>query len=552
MADVILCPHCLSRVEAGKEQCPFCDKSLRNTNPPGTLPYASLLAGRYTVGRHVSTDGEGVVYAALENNGGVRVVLKEYFPVTLSEGRDSAGAILPKEGKEVLFKTTRMDFADLHRSIMRITPTTGLAAVLDVVEANNTVYAVLEQVGGESLSHYLSEHPGGVSAAQARSMMQPVMEGVAALHKAGLVHRGISPENILLTGGAARLCGYGTLGLRTEGSELKSQLYEGYSAPEQYSAAEFEGRYTDVYGLAAVFYRLVTGAQPLSAVQRQVRDSLPPASRAESGVPGYVSSILSAAMRLVPAERIQTVPELMGALASPTAADALMGREKKDSTLTLNTRHLLALALGIIAVLAIVVAMLLINRNGHTRPPADSSQPESTSQPQETTVTIPNFVGLPYKSVQNNTEYAAQFLFTLEEDYSSEYEEGEIMEQSPEAGTVVTDEKPVIKLTVSKGAELMEMPNIIGFTRENAEQELNSRGIRFSLLMLANNGEYAANCVVKTDIQPGEKLDLETTIVNVYIAQEPAAPATPAPTAAPTPEPTATPAPSPGPTPAEP
>ena len=126
------------------------------------------------------------------------------------------------------------------------------------------------------------------------------------------------------------------------------------------------------------------------------------------------------------------------------------------------------------------------------------------------------------------------------------------MEQSPEAGTVVTEEKPVIKLTVSKGAELMEMPNIIGFTRENAEQELNSRGIRFSLLMLANNGEYAANCVVKTDIQPGEKFDLETTIVNVYIAQEPAAPATPAPTAAPTPEPTATPAPSPGPTPAEP
>ena len=553
MADVILCPHCLSRVEAGKEQCPFCDKSLRNTNPPGTLPYASLLAGRYTVGRHISTDGEGVTYAALENSGGVRVILKEYFPVTLSEGRDTAGAILPKEGKEVLFKTTRMDFADLYRAIQRITPATGLVAVLDVLEENQTVYAVTEQIQGTPLSEYLSLRASVLPLAEARSLMQPIMEGVAALHKAGLVHRGVCPENILLTeGGVARLCGYATLGLRRAGSELKPQLYDGYSAPEQYKPQEFEGRYTDVYGLAAVFYRLVTGAQPLSAVQRQVRDSLLPASRAESSVPGYVSSILSAAMRLVPAERIQTVPELMGALASPTAADALMGREKKEPSLTLNTRHLLALALGIIAVLAIVVAMLLMNRNSQTTPPADSSQPESTSQPQETTVTIPNFVGLPYKSVQNNTEYAAQFLFTLEEDYSSEYEEGEIMEQSPEAGTVVTDEKPVIKLTVSKGAELMEMPNIIGFTRENAEQELNSRGIRFSLLMLANNGEYAANCVVKTDIQPGEKLDLETTIVNVYIAQEPAAPATPAPTAAPTPEPTATPAPSPSPTPAEP
>lgn len=549
----MVCPYCLSKTQAGRAACPFCGKSFENHNPPEALPFGTVLGGRYTLAQHLNTDGEGILYAAVENTAGLRVTIKEYLPVTLSQGRNEAGEVEPKSGSEVLFKTTRMDFADLYRAIQRITPATGLVAVLDVLEENQTVYAVTEQIQGTPLSEYLSLRASVLPLAEARSLMQPIMEGVAALHKAGLVHRGVCPENILLTeGGVARLCGYATLGLRRAGSELKPQLYDGYSAPEQYKPQEFEGRYTDVYGLAAVFYRLVTGAQPLSAVQRQVRDSLPPASRAESGVPGYVSSILSAAMRLVPAERIQTVPELMGALASPTAADALMGREKKEPSLTLNTRHLLALALGIIAVLAIVVAMLLINRNGHTRPPADSSQPESTSQPQETTVTIPNFVGLPYKSVQNNTEYAAQFLFTLEEDYSSEYEEGEIMEQSPEAGTVVTDEKPVIKLTVSKGAELMEMPNIIGFTRENAEQELNSRGIRFSLLMLANNGEYAANCVVKTDIQPGEKLDLETTIVNVYIAQEPAAPATPAPTAAPTPEPTATPAPSPGPTPAEP
>lgn len=549
----MVCPYCLSKTQAGRAACPFCGKSFENHNPPEALPFGTVLGDRYTLAQHLNTDGEGILYAAVENTAGLRVTIKEYLPVTLSQGRNEAGEVEPKSGSEVLFKTTRMDFADLYRAIQRITPATGLVAVLDVLEENQTVYAVTEQIQGTPLSEYLSLRASVLPLAEARSLMQPIMEGVAALHKAGLVHRGVCPENILLTeGGVARLCGYATLGLRRAGSELKPQLYDGYSAPEQYKPQEFEGRYTDVYGLAAVFYRLVTGAQPLSAVQRQVRDSLPPASRAESGVPGYVSSILSAAMRLVPAERIQTVPELMGALASPTAADALMGREKKEPSLTLNTRHLLALALGIIAVLAIVVAMLLINRNGHTRPPADSSQPESASQPQETTVTIPNFVGLPYKSVQNNTEYAAQFLFTLEEDYSSEYEEGEIMEQSPEAGTVVTDEKPVIKLTVSKGAELMEMPNIIGFTRENAEQELNSRGIRFSLLMLANNGEYAANCVVKTDIQPGEKLDLETTIVNVYIAQEPAAPATPAPTAAPTPEPTATPAPSPGPTPAEP
>lgn len=536
MADVILCPHCLSRVEAGKEQCPFCDKSLRNTNPPGTLPYASLLAGRYTVGRHVSTDGEGVVYAALENNGGVRVVLKEYFPVTLSEGRDSAGAILPKEGKEVLFKTTRMDFADLHRSIMRITPTTGLAAVLDVVEANNTVYVVLEQVGGESLSHYLSEHPGGVSAAQARSMMQPVMEGVAALHKAGLVHRGISPENILLTGGAARLCGYGTLGLRTEGSELKSQLYEGYSAPEQYSAAEFEGRYTDVYGLAAVFYRLVAGQAPVSARQRLVSDSLPSAQQLEPSVPGHVSAVLEHALEMDPAQRIQNVPELMGSLMSARAAESLNQSRREWAV---SGKSLLAGSLVVIAVLFALLLWSILGRDSAVTTPESASQPASSAAPES--VLVPDFTGYTYSQLQSDPQFSANYRFAITaQEYSSDHAQGVVIDQSPEAGTTTTEGQPLIELVISKGPEKVEMPNIIGFTRESAEKELAANNIKASFFMIENNGDYASDCVVRTDVEAGEFIDVNEVTVNVYIAKERVVINPPEPT----PEPTPTPSPS--------
>ena len=533
MADVILCPHCLSRVEAGKEQCPFCDKSLRNTNPPGTLPYASLLAGRYTVGRHVSTDGEGVVYAALENNGGVRVVLKEYFPVTLSEGRDSAGAILPKEGKEVLFKTTRMDFADLHRSIMRITPTTGLAAVLDVVEANNTVYVVLEQVGGESLSHYLSEHPGGVSAAQARSMMQPVMEGVAALHKAGLVHRGISPENILLTGGAARLCGYGTLGLRTEGSELKSQLYEGYSAPEQYSAAEFEGRYTDVYGLAAVFYRLVAGQAPVSARQRLVSDSLPSAQQLEPSVPGHVSAVLEHALEMDPAQRIQNVPELMGSLMSARAAESLNQSRREWAV---SGKSLLAGSLVVIAVLFALLLWSILGRDSAVTTPESASQPASSAAPES--VLVPDFTGYTYSQLQSDPQFSANYRFAITaQEYSSDHAQGVVIDQSPEAGTTTTEGQPLIELVISKGPEKVEMPNIIGFTRESAEKELAANNIKASFFMIENNGDYASDCVVRTDVEAGEFIDVNEVTVNVYIAKERVVINPPEPTPEPTPAP---------------
>lgn len=522
MAETILCPHCLSRLEVGKEQCPFCDKPLVNSNPPGTLPFAALLGRRYTVGRHIATDGEGILYAAVENTGGVRVMLKEYFPVTLSEGRGPDGCALPKEGREVLFKTTRMDFADLYRSVMRITPATGLAAVLDVLEENDTVYAVLEQVSGETLAHYLTAHPRCMTPAEARSMLQPVMEGVAALHKAGLVHRGVSPANILLAaGGSARLCGYGTLGLRTAGSELKSQLYDGYSAPEQYSPAEFEGRYTDVYGLAAVFYRLVTGQAPVSAVQRKVSDSLLAAQEVEPAVPGYLSNVLEAALALAPGDRLQNVPELMGALTSQRAAESLTRPEPptpRDGRI--SAKSLFAGSLVVILVLFLLLMWSILDRNA----PAAESQPVSTppaSSGPAQIKTIPDFVGLTFLQVNTDPEYSAGYRFDIvSQEYSSEYGNGVIISQEPEAGTTTSEEKKTISLVVSKGPEMVEMPNIVGFTRESAEKELTDNHIKASFFLQENNGDYASNCVVYTDVEPGTFIDVNKTIVNVYIAKE--------------------------------
>lgn len=540
MAKTILCPHCLSRAEEGKASCPFCERSLQNINPPGTLPFASLLADRYTIGKHIATDGEGVLYEAVENNGGIRVMVKEYFPVTLSAGRDEEGCILPKEGKEVLFKTTRMDFADLYRSIQRITPATGLAAVLDVLEQNDTVYAVQERVQGITLARYLAQHPQNMNPAQARSLLQPIMEGVAAMHKAGLVHRGICPENILLNGsGAARLCGYGTLGLRTAGSDLKSQLYDGFSAPEQYSAAEFEGRYTDVYGLAAVFYRLLTGQTPVPAPQRKVTDSLQPARKVESEVPGYMSAVLTAAMRMDPASRIQNVPELMGALTSQRAADTITQPEREHpSREHISTRTLFAGSLFVIAVLFLLLmwAVLRDHPAQSSNPSTSSSAVQATQEPQQQV--IPDVVGMTYKQLQENEEYTSKYRFMIaEEQYSSEYAAGVIMAQTPEAGTSTEDRRPLINLTISKGPDLVELPNVIGFVQDAAQRELEKNHIKASFVMIDNNGEYASGCVAYTDPMPGTVIDAEDLTVTVYIAKERDIPRVPDPTPTASPEP---------------
>ena len=135
-----LCPYCLQPLPGAAQSCPHCGKSFAGRNPGGTLPVGTVLAGRYTVGEMLSIDGEGILYRGAENLGRFRVTIKEYLPITLTAERTAESTLRPKTGSEVLFKTTRMDFADLYRSIQRITPANGLEAVLDVVEANNSVW----------------------------------------------------------------------------------------------------------------------------------------------------------------------------------------------------------------------------------------------------------------------------------------------------------------------------------------------------------------------------------------------------------------------------
>ena len=100
------------------------------------------------------------------------VLIKEYFPVTLCNGRSASGALMPKEDKEVLFKTSRMDFKDLYDDLHNLTPATGLSTILDVMEENNTVYAVEESEKGMTLSHYLHLRSRTLTPAEARKYME--------------------------------------------------------------------------------------------------------------------------------------------------------------------------------------------------------------------------------------------------------------------------------------------------------------------------------------------------------------------------------------------
>ena len=322
-------------------------------------------------------------------------------------------------------------------------------------------------------------------------------------------------DNIRITeGGLARLGGYATLGLRNLGSELKAQLYEGYSAPEQYFPEQFEGRYTDVYSVAAVFYRLITGQAPVPAIQRKVMDSLPAARQVEHSVPGYLSAVLGRAMRLEPSERVQNIPELMGALASQNAANALMerGPKGKEPTERRGPWGALTAALLAICILLILLAWSILRfTTDKPAEPIPESSSSGTSSSSAETLYVPGFVGQMYTDVMKNQDYQEVYRFRAVYQHSSA-EEGRVVDQRPAQGSVI-QEGDTIELIVSQGNV---MPDILGFTLEDAARDLNNLNIQFNLLeKVVTDGSAVNGCVISTEPAVGEKV---TGTVNVYYA----------------------------------
>ncbi len=476
-----------------------------------------LCDGRYTLGKCLSLDGEGVLYAAVDGKLSRRVAIKEYVPVTICASRTKEGQVIARPEREVLFKTTRMDFVDLYRSLASLGKQNGLAQVYDLFEENNTAYAVREPADGVPFLAYLQTRKVPLTQTEAITLLRPVVYGVEMLHRCGLLHRGISPETVFITAdGRATLSGYATMGLRTADSELKSQLYEGYAAPEQYAVAEFDGKYTDVYALAALFYRAMTGKVPATARLRRKNDTLIAPDAIEPNMPAFVSAALMRALRLDPAQRIQTVSELLCVITEPS---------KEDTEFHFTKRQIRYIAMGGAAL--VLVLLLSLWAIFSTRAPklssseSSSSQVESVSTPSlPQNVILPNFSGKLYREIQTNPEYSGNFIFSAEEEYSSDYAVGQIISQQPEAGTEI-ELGSTVKLVISLGPKTAVMPVVVGKSRADAETALRVAGIPYTIVDFNNEGAYEADIVAKCDTVPDKVLDIHKDKVVLYVTTAP-------------------------------
>lgn len=345
-----VCLGCM-RETAGEEICPYCGFSLKNYEAERNiriLPAATILNGKYLVGKVIGDGGFGITYLALDLNLQVPVAIKEYFPVGLAsrdtaDGKNETLSLLSGD-KERFYKMGLHSFSEEAQSLAKFREVSGVVSVNDFFYENGTAYLVMEYIQGKSLKKYMKECNGTLPEAKVLEIMRPILDALAQIHKQGIIHRDISPENIMLSdSGEVLLIDFGAARTAT-GAETKSLtvlLKHGYAPVEQYQTKGKQGPWTDIYAVCATMYRMLSGILPDEAVERMVQDNLVPLEKLNRNGDGilvshHVSAAIQKGLAVRPENRYQNVGKLITDLYGKEACVNTLAHEIDASQVDLS------------------------------------------------------------------------------------------------------------------------------------------------------------------------------------------------------------------------
>lgn len=332
------CPHCVMQLEEGSALCPQCGKNVAAKNEAHQLPVGTLLENRYWIGSVIGEGGFGITYIGRDTKLDMRVAVKEYYPFGIANRYHTASQALSVSKSDVdgTFEHGRKGFLDEARVLAQFAGEPHIVNVRDYFEANNTAYIVMEYLDGESLQQYFKNR-GAVSFSQALEMLEPVMDVLNRVHEKGLIHRDISPTNLMvLPSGSVKLLDFGTArSIAGQSSRsLSVVLKPGYAPAEQYNSHGNQGPWTDVYSLCATIYKMITGVTPENAMNRLFSDTLAAPSALGALISPAQEKVLLRGMALNAADRPQSMEQLKRELRESLAQAAVEELEEEDDERT--------------------------------------------------------------------------------------------------------------------------------------------------------------------------------------------------------------------------
>jgi len=332
--DPRLCLRCLAgRYREGV--CDHCGKPRPEKENSAALPPGTILHGRYLLGYPLGVGGFGITYAALDLRKNARVAVKELFPGNSVYRQKENGYVLSLMGQEENFRLFQTGFQKEARILMQLQGTPGVVQLYQAFAENNTCYYVMEFLEGEDLRGFLKRN-GPMDWETFAPKLRTLLDGLEQLHRAGMIHRDISPDNIFLTlDGGCCLIDFGSVRAYQVVDHFTTQLKQCFAPWEQFFSQSKQGPWTDIYALCVTAYYTLTGTLPPAAPNRKQKDTMVPIRKLCPQLPKPVAQALTDGMAVEASDRIQTVGELRS---------RLFPQEKAKSTGTVSRRQLTCLS----------------------------------------------------------------------------------------------------------------------------------------------------------------------------------------------------------------
>lgn len=530
------CMGCMEQYEDEYQVCPHCgyvEGTLAEESyymEPGTI-----LNKHYIVGRVIGTGGFGTTYIGWDYELGRKVAIKEYLPKEFSTRVKGAEDITIYPGeKEEQFQAGIEKFIEEARSLVKFKSIPGIVKFYNCFEENRTAYIIMEYLEGETLKEYLvknseehsdSDGSGAVYHTmpyeEARSIMDRLLDALEAVHKEGIIHRDIAPDNVFITkDGKVKLIDFGSSRFATtrHSRSLTVLIKEGYAPQEQYRSRGDQGPWTDVYSVAATFYTMVTGCILQDAMEREGNDLVkPPSKLGIKGIPKHVENAVMNALNRKIEDRTQNCEEFKKQLSDENTKWNFIRQRKVDigkwplwlkvtsgAGGTAVASFIILLITGVISFSSIMSAFV-----------SRSEVPFVVGDTREVAEETLNDAGFEcvYANYVEDETIAKDCIFNQMPGANEELAKGE-----------------AVYLTISCGSIKKEMPNLIGYDAEKAQQimsDLNLSNLEVKTISVSDEERIAgagANTVVRqllsgVEVQEGTEVN-DGMVVTLEVAAE--------------------------------
>ncbi len=318
------CNRCMNKLTDGVNFCPVCGHKTYNLNLLNYfLKPNTLLKNRYKILKTLSTTEKTISYLGLDENLESKVEIVELYPNEIVK-RIEKKVIVKNYYHEEYFDGLKKNFLELHKNLISLRFLSNMLKIYSCFEENNTIYIIQEFLRGITFSKYLANNYGELAWENCKNMFLNLIRLLKNLHSKKIIHTDLTPNNLGIENNILKIINFENALINYENlEENKFKLNEGYSAPEQYEGKNI-GTYTDVYSLAALIYKSLTGTKPVNSTSRISNDNLLPPNTLNFKIPKNVSFATMSALVLAPKLRTQTMRDFYEDLTAPTRESTIV------------------------------------------------------------------------------------------------------------------------------------------------------------------------------------------------------------------------------------